>query len=225
MSWNNVRNCIRDWTVRRVQEGHQSRERSPFERPARIDDIIPLPPDTETAQTGLALPPAAVLPVREPGEWDEEENRDPNEPRLVFVEQDTGGDSNSSVLHIQNDSPGTSINFQPFPVAGGSGSYITTTPADGDMWYGNGNLNVHTGTGRPANYTDVYIDDDHQETFTIRVNTELFNVDLQENLIEIRRRTNNESNNNGEHTESPGDSLQRSEDMLQRWDPEQNTPG
>jgi len=203
MNWNSVRNRIRNWTVR---NGPSS--------PATLTEV-----------------PIAT------NEWDTEENRDPN---LVFFEMDTSGTGHDT-LYIQNDSPShnlsvySDVSISPgptvfpalFTTASGSVSMIPSAPSDGDMWYNGTRIQSATSLNitQPENYDDVALADDIRSPFTIRVNTELFNIDIENDRIILRRISNDESNDNGEHVESPGDSLQRSEDMLQRWNTEQNTQG
>jgi hypothetical protein len=94
----------------------------------------------------------------------------------------------------------------------------------GTLSWADSNLNVTTSIRLRGNM-DVEVDTDSNEPVSIRVDRSLYDIEVFDDRIEIRRRFDDESNDNGAHDESTGDSVQRSEDMLQQWDSEQNSQG
>lgn len=70
---------------------------------------------------------------------------------------------------------------------------------------------------------DIEVDADSNEPVSICVDRNIYDIEVLDDRIEIRRRFDNESNDNGAHDEPAGDSIQRSEDVLQQWNSEQNS--
>lgn len=141
------------------------------------------------------------------GEWNEEENT-PEESPLPFpldpaIHMDMTA---SGSLFIDNSEAHNQI--------------ILTDPSTNGylQWVNGNNITLRSDT-------DIVVNEIGMEPVTIRVDRGQYSVIVLEDRIEIRRRFDDESNDNGTHDESVGDSVQLGENMLQQWDSEQNSQG
>ena len=148
-------------------------------------------------------------------EWDEEENRSGEEITVGADISDAGitvasiQPSVGETFRIQVDDsiPNGYINLQYSGSNSGTISWIDD----------NNQLHTHVDLrgGMIATVQEA------REPISIMLNREQYEVDILEDRIEIRRRFDDENNDNGTHDEPTSDGVQRSENMLQQWDTEQ----
>ena len=150
-------------------------------------------------------------------EWNEEDNREEREELELTIDQSVlqGNITPSNMLNIVSYDEGT------------SGFHVNSYT---DHAYIDNIDNSALFTLSPIQTSirlmpgyDIEVDANSNEPVSIRVDRNIYDIEVLEDRIEIRRRFDNESNDNGAHDEPAGDSVQRSEDVLQQWDSEQNS--
>jgi len=147
-------------------------------------------------------------------EWDGEENT----PEGL----DTGLVMNGSILPMYETS---SSQIGAFAVSDSwqyyTNSISTSSVLDGHVSFLDANdMSRSEITITPNPEQDISININHNEPISVRVDRELYDIELFDDRIEIRRKFDNESNDNGIHPIAPEHSIQRSEDVLLEYNSE-----